>query len=291
MSAIQHWLNLGFIRQVEQLPELAAIAEAAGFAGVTVADRYAMPTEIETKYPYTPDGKMFWPADIPFPDPWVLFAAMAARTTHLRFASNIYLMALDDPFRAARSVATASILSGGRVVCGVAAGWLKEEFALAGVDFKSRGKRLDELLVVLEKLWSGEPVAHAGTFYDFPEIRLAPAPTAPVPFWVGGGSKAAMRRAAHRADGWLGLWYDAEKALEAAKTLSALRAEGPRADAPFDMLVGLMAKPTAEALAPLAEAGITGVIASPFGLDDPRFATLEAKRAAVEGYAERFISV
>ncbi len=287
---MQFWLNLGFIREVEQLPDLAAAAEAAGFEGVTVADRYVMPVAIGTKYPYTPDGEMFWPKDIPFPDPWVAIAAMAARTSRVRLVSNIYLMALDDPFRAASAVATASLLSRGRVICGVSSGWLKEEFDLAGVDFASRGRRLDEALVVAKKLWTGSPVSHQGEFFRFPEVILSPAPTAPIPIFGGGGSAAAMRRVANACDGWLGLWYTPDKAIEAVTKLVALRAEGPRAGQPLETLIGLVGKPTSETLKPLEDAGITGVIATPWAMEDPRTASLDAKLAAIDGYAKRFLT-
>ncbi|MFO0697076.1 MAG: TIGR03619 family F420-dependent LLM class oxidoreductase [Polyangiales bacterium] len=286
---MQFWLNLGFIREIEQLPELAAAAEAAGFEGVAVADRYVMPMNIETKYPYTPDGKMFWPKDMPFPDPFVAIAAMAARTKRIRLVSNIYLMALDDPFRAARAVATASVMSGGRVVCGVSSGWLKEEFDIAGLDFASRGRRLDESLAVAKKLWTGKPVSHEGEFFRFPEVVLSPAPRAPIPIFAGGGSRPAMRRVANGCDGWLGLWYTPDKAIEAVKELLALRAQGPRAGEPIEALIGLVGKPNAETLKPLEDAGITGIIATPWGMEDPRMAPLEAKLAAIKGYAERFL--
>jgi probable F420-dependent oxidoreductase len=290
MSGMQFWLNLGFIREIDQLPELAAAAEAAGFEGVTVADRYVMPARIETPYPYTPDGKMFWPKDIPFPDPWVALAGMAARTSRLRLVSNIYLMALDDPFRAARAVATASAMSKGRVICGISSGWLKEEFDIAGMDFASRGRRLDEVLAIAKKLWTGAPVSHEGEFFRFPEVVLSPVPPAPVPIFGGGGSKPAMRRVARECEGWLGLWYTPEKAIGAITTLRALRAAGPRARDPLEALIGLVGKPTEDVVAPLHAAGITGVIATPWAMEDPRMTSLEAKRAAIDGYAKRFMT-
>lgn len=286
---MEFWLNLGFIRAIEQLPELAVAAESAGFAGVTLADRYIMPAQIETPYPYTPDGKMFWPKDIPFPDPWVAMAAMAARTSRLRFVSNIYLLALDDPFRAARAIATAACLSGDRVICGVASGWMEEEYRIAGQSFADRGRRLDEAVAVVRALLRGQPVAHEGEFFRFPEVVLSPAPNAPVPVWGGGGSKPAMRRVVRDCQGWLGLWYTPEKALEALGALRSMRDASPRAGEPLEALVGLVGKPTAEVLTPLEAAGLTGIIVTPWAMGDPRFASLEAKLAAIDGYGQRFI--
>lgn len=287
---MQFWMNLGFVPQIEQLPDLAAAAEAAGFEGVAVPHRWIMPGQIDTDYPYTPDGKMFWPKDTPFPDPWVTIAAMAARTSTLKLVSNIYLMGLHDPFTAARLVATASILSRGRVVCGVSAGWMKEEFDLAGIDFKSRGRRLNEMIAAVRALWSGEAVSFEGEHVAFPEVILSPAPTSDIPIWCGGRSRAAMRRAADHCQGWLGLWYPADQAIEDVTRLRALRAESPRADEPMDALIGLVGKPDPATLARLADAGITGIVGTPWHGADPRFDSLDAKLAAIDKYRDRWMT-
>lgn len=286
---MQFWLNLGFVREVEQLPALAAAAEACGFDGVTVPHRFIMPTRIETKYPYTPDGSMFWPKDIPFPDPWVTIGAMAARTKRIRLVSNIYLMGLQDPFTAARLTATASLLSSGRAICGVSAGWLKEEFEIAGIDFKSRGKRLDEMLEVVRKLWTGEPVSHEGTFFHFPEVVLSPAPKEPIPIWCGGASKPAFRRAANHCQGWLGLWYTPEKAVPAVRELLEQRKASTRAPEPFEVLIGLMGLPNEETLAHLEAGGVTGIIGTPWQMENPAMAPFSAKEDALRKYSEHWI--
>ena len=110
-------------------------------------------------------------------------------------ASNICLAALRDPVTLAKAVSTAAVLSADRVVLGVAVGWLREEYRLLGVDFSSRGRRLDELLEVARKFWSGVPVAHRGEFFEFAEGIMCPAPRLPVPVWCGGAAPAALRRA------------------------------------------------------------------------------------------------
>src|SRR5580693_1557087 len=159
---MKFWLSLVAVHETEQLPQLARYAEELGFHGLMVGDHLIWPAHIATRYPYSPDGKIFVPPDTPWPDPWVLFAHLGALCPRLHFASNIYLAALRDPFTVAKSVATAAVLTQGRIVCGVSAGWLKEEYEIAGVDFASRGARLDEALTVVRKLWSGQPVQHAG---------------------------------------------------------------------------------------------------------------------------------
>ena len=163
---MKYWLTLVQVPESDQLVDIARFAEQAGFHGISVADHLVMPTRIESRYPYTEDGEIFWPLDAPWPDPWVTLGAMASVTRELRLATNIYLAGLRDPFTAAKAAATAAVLSGNRVVCGVAAGWIAEEYALAGIDFASRGRRLDEQIEVMRKLWEYDEVSHEGEALD-----------------------------------------------------------------------------------------------------------------------------
>jgi probable F420-dependent oxidoreductase len=287
---MQHWLSLGFVRETEQLVPLARMAEELGFDGVTLADHLLMPTRVRTPYPYSPDGAPFWPDDTPWPDPWVAIAAMGAATTRLRLATNIYLMALRDPFTAARAIATAAVLGGERVACGVAAGWLADEYAIAGVDFATRDARLDEMIGVVRALLTGESVTHQGEHFRFDEVRMRPAPKAPVPVWGGGASRAALRRVARLCDGWLGLVYTPAQLAPVLERLRALRAEAGREGAPFEALVGLAVRPTPEVLEEVAALGITGVISTPWLLAKEDVSSLDAKRRTLERYARHVIA-
>src|SRR5579863_462751 len=181
-SVMKFWLSLVSVRETPQLPELARCAEELGFHGLMVGDHLIWPAQIRTRYPYSPDGKIFVPPDTPWPDPWVLFAHLGALTRRLQFASNIYLAALRDPLTVAKSVASAAVLTQGRIVCGVSAGWLEEEYQAAGVDFESRGRRLDEILVAMRELLSGQMVSHDGPLFKFHGI-MRPAPAQPVRIW------------------------------------------------------------------------------------------------------------
>jgi probable F420-dependent oxidoreductase len=201
---MKFWLSLVSNMEFDQLLEIARFAEEVGFHGVTVADHLIMPTHWDSKYPYTEDGKIWWPEDTPWLEPWSTISAMGAVTKKLRFATNIYLAALRDPFTAAKAVSTAAALTGERVTCGVSVGWIKEEYDLVNVDFPSRGRRMDEMLTVMRKLWTGKPVSHHGEFFNFDDAIMCPAPKQPIKIWSGGGSKPALRRAALN-DGWLGL--------------------------------------------------------------------------------------
>ncbi len=291
---MKFWLSLVAVHETEQLPQLARCAEELGFHGLMVGDHLIWPAHIATRYPYSPDGKIFVPPDTPWPDPWVLFAHLGALCPRLHFASNIYLAALRDPFTVAKSVATAAALTQGRIVCGVSAGWLKEEYEIAGVDFASRGPRLDEALTVVRKLWSGQVVQHAGERFRFEGI-MCPAPPAPLRIWCGGGAPAAMRRAAQH-DGWLPLPMTVAQTRAALSELGAMRRAAGRAAQPFE--VGLpLAEPVTQAAVDAVRAlGIGDLVVIAPWLPSPwdsvtwldagdDMSRLDTKQKALERYA------
>lgn len=291
---MKFWLSLVSVRETQQLPELARCAEELGFHGLMVGDHLIWPAQIRTRYPYSPDGKIFVPADTPWPDPWVLFAHLGALTRRLYFASNIYLAALRDPFTLAKGVATAAVLTQERIVCGVSAGWLEEEYRQLGVDFASRGQRLDETLAVVRKLWSGEPVEHHGRYFNVDGI-MCPAPAQPVRIWCGGAAPAAMRRAA-RQDGWLPLPMTLAQTRTALAQLSEMRRQAGLAARPFEVGLPLAEAVTPEAARSLQELGVDDLVviapwlASPWDTtswldagDD--FSLLDVKKKTLERYA------
>jgi len=296
---MKFWLSLVAVHETEQLPQLARCAEELGFHGLMVGDHLIWPAHIATRYPYSPDGKIFVPPDTPWPDPWVLFAHLGALCPRLHFASNIYLAALRDPFTVAKSVATAAALTQGRIVCGVSAGWLKEEYEIAGVDFASRGPRLDEMLSVLRKLWSGQVAQHAGERFRFEGI-MCPAPPAPLRIWCGGGAPAAMRRAAQH-DGWLPLPMTVAQTRSALSELGAMRRAAGRAQQPFEVGLPLAEPVTQAAVDAVRELGIGDLVVIAPWLPSPwdtatwldageDMSRLETKQKALERYAAAVLS-
>src|ERR1700722_19758755 len=292
---MKFWLSLVAVRESEQLPELARFAEDLGFHGLMVGDHLIWPADIKTPYPYSPDGKIFVPPDTPWPDPWVLFAHLGAITRRLHFASNIYLAALRDPLTVAKSVATAAVLTEGRIVCGVSAGWLEEEYEAAGVDFEARGRRLDEILVAMRELMSGQLVRHNGPLFQFHGI-MRPVPAQPVRIWCGGAAAPAMRRAA-RQDGWLPLPMTVAQTDTALAAIHIMRRDAGLAQQGFEVGLPLAEPVTQQAVDAVQELGVHDLVVIAPWLPSPWDAAawlapgedmsqLRVKKQALERYAD-----
>jgi|SRR5690625_398674 len=251
---MKFWISLVNTVEIDQFIDIARKAEELGYEGITVPDHLVYPAQIDTPYPYTPDGKVWWPHTNPWPDPWVTLTAMGMATRELKLGTNIYLAALRDPFTVARATSAAACFTGGRVRCGVAAGWIREEFDIMGIDFPSRGRRLDELLQCLRQLHTGEVVSHEGEFFSYRDVILSPPPPAPVPIWVGGASPPALRRAAAQ-DGWLGLPLPHAELKSVTDRIFALRREQGLLEQPYDVLLSPVEPLTKDFLASLNPAG------------------------------------
>jgi probable F420-dependent oxidoreductase len=268
---------------------LAIACEAAGFDSVAVSDHMVFPKELNSKYPYTPDGTPLFDPEEDWPDAWVAIGAMAAVTTRLRFVTNVYVLPARNPFVAAKAIGTAAYLSGNRVGVGIGAGWMREEFDLLEQPFPRRGKRMEEMVEVMRTLFSGGMVEHHGEFYDFDAVEMRPAPTEPVPFYVGGHSELAFERAARMGDGWLGMYYSMDELLEHCATLRRAREDAGTADRPFEVIASPMVAPTGEALEQIEAAGVTTILTSAWfstGITAPEISKAEEMIAA---YGERFI--
>jgi probable F420-dependent oxidoreductase len=192
---------------------MAAAADRAGFDCVALSDHVVHPKRIRTPYPYTDDGSTRWPPFTDWLDPWVAISAMAAVTERIRFFTSVYVLPMRSPFLVAKTVSSAAVLSGGRVALGVGAGWMRDEFDLMEQAFDARGRRMDEMIDVLRRIWSGGWVEHHGDHYDFDPLEMSPAPVDPIPIYVGGFSPPAIRRAATRRGWgdrfWGGCWLGA----------------------------------------------------------------------------------
>jgi probable F420-dependent oxidoreductase len=172
--------------------ELAAAAEAAGFGAVYT-----------TEHPFPGDDWLAHGGHHAL-DPLVALSFAAAATTTVRLHTNLFVLPYRNPFLAAKGIATLDVLSGGRTIVGVGAGYLEPEFEALGAGFADRNDRMDEALAALDAAWSGESVTFAGDGFAatgntmLPRPRQRPRP----PLWIGGNSRRAIRRAVESADGW-----------------------------------------------------------------------------------------
>jgi probable F420-dependent oxidoreductase len=267
----------------EQYLELARIAEACGYEGLALADHVAVPAQFDSVHP---SGDTPFTDASAFPDPFVTMSAMAAVTSTLRFMSYVYVLPMRDPFAVAKQVGTAAVLSGGRMVLGVGAGWLTEEIEILGVDARTRGRRMDEMIDILRDFWEDGYAEHHGQFFDFPRVGMFPVPDEQVPIWVGGKSDAAFRRAV-RAGGWLGMNYGLEEIEQLLARLAKLRAEAGDERTDFETFVIANAAPEPGLYKTLEGWGVTSTMVMPWYPGDPAFASIDAKRAALERTAEQ----
>ena len=286
---MRFWQSTAFNDPAE-LPEIARCAEECGFEGILVSDHLFVPGAYEPAYLYSQNGQAPFDTSSPFPDPWVTIATMAAVTTRLRFCTLVYILPLHHPLEVAKSLATLALYSGDRVMLGAGAGWMREEFETVGVDFASRGRRFDEMIEVMRKLWKGGLVEHRGEFFEFPALVQNPAPARPIPIGIGGASKAALRRAARLGDGWLGAGNTLEEACEILRTLERLRAEAGRSEEPFESIVPLTVAPEVDTLKRLSELGADGTVSYPFHFSLGPDATLQQKLDLMRQYGENVIA-
>jgi probable F420-dependent oxidoreductase len=187
----------------EALETLVARAESLGFSSVVIADHIVFPVTIKSKYPYTVSGA--FPGQGDALEQLSLMAFVAGKSSALRLISSVMILPYRNPVVTAKMLATIDVLSRGRVTVGVGVGWLREEFeALGAPDFDRRGAVSDEYLRVFKALWTQDPASHRGEFYRFDSVRCLPHPVQKPhpPIWVGGHSKAALRRVARLGDGW-----------------------------------------------------------------------------------------
>jgi probable F420-dependent oxidoreductase len=132
-----------------------------------------------------------------------MFAMIAARTKRVKMGPSVLTLPARNPVHVAKTYATLDYLSGGRMVMAVGSGSDLRDLAASGVPVEERGKRLDEGIEILRKLWTSSHVSHHGNFYHFDDVTLEPRPhDGPLDIWIGGKSDAILKRVARLGDGW-----------------------------------------------------------------------------------------
>ncbi len=209
---------------------LARAIEERGFDSLVIAEHTHIPASRETPYPLGGELPSIYYRTL---DPFVTLAAAAAVTATIELFTGIALLIQRDPIITAKEAASIDLISGGRFVFGVGAGWNIEELHNHGTDPKTRGALLDERIEAIKALWTTEPAEYHGKFVDFDPSYLRPKPVRQPhpPIFIGGDSDATVKRVIRHQAGWISNPLPVERL---AKRIDQMRQGGGR-DVPLAM--------------------------------------------------------
>ena len=191
---------------LENIVKVAGWAEELGFHSLWASDHVVLPERVDAWYPYAKDGRWPYPAETNWLDPLLALSWAAQVALSCKLGTNVLVAPLRNPLLLAKQTATLDYLSGGRVLLGIGAGWMEEEFKLLGVPFADRGARTVEMVKLMRAFWSGEKVHFTGKYWQVADCMIHPLPARrSIPIYWGGHSEAALRRVARVGDGWLPL--------------------------------------------------------------------------------------
>ncbi len=240
-------------------PELAREAEARGLESLWIAEHSHVPAVRRTPFPAGGELPQYYYETL---DPFVALAAAAAVTSRIRLATGVCLVIQRDPIHTAKEVASLDVLSGGRVIFGVGAGWLIEEMRNHGTDTGRRFGILRERVEAMKAIWTQEPAEYHGQHVNFDPLHQQPKPVQKPhpPIHVGGGWPGAAKRAVAWADGWAPLPRpDGSGIVDKLPLLRELEAEAGRA--PGAVALSVYNAPTdAGQLAQYRDAGVARVL-------------------------------
>jgi probable F420-dependent oxidoreductase len=239
-------------------------AERLGYESVWLPEHLVLPVRM-SRSPHPGDEHPPVPPTTPVFDAFAYLGFLAGRTSHLRLGTHVYNLGLRHPFISARAVQTLDVLSGGRVEFGIGASWLEEEWRAVGLDFDTRGRRVDEAIDVCKRLWTEPEVAYDGEFFRFDAVAFEPKPLQQPwpPILIGGESGAALRRAARVGDGWIGMGHTFESAARQIARLHELRGEYDRDVASFQICLGGPVT-SSDDVRRWQELGVTRLVVSPW---------------------------
>ncbi len=270
---------------------LAIATEEAGFDTFTLPDSICYPEESDSKYPYNGSGDREFLDGVPFLEPFSLIPAMGAVTTKLHFSTSVVKLAVRQPVVVAKSITSIGVLTNNRFTFGVGISPWPDDFAACQIPWAKRGKRMDEMIDIVKGLMGGEYFSYDGEIFQIDSLKVTPAPTKPVPILIGGHSKAALRRAARVADGFIhagGSFDDLKSTID---QINEFRMEFGREKEPFEYQ-----SMSADAFSPdgvkrLEDIGVQEAIVAfrnPYE-DGKDTQTLEEKIGALRWFAENVI--
>ncbi len=191
----------------ENVVQTAKLAEQEDFDSLWVFERLLWPIHPQTPYGGTPDGSLPTEYQKVF-DPLETLSYVAASTNKIALGTCVIDMLFHNPVILAKRFVTLDVLSKGRSVCGLGIGWSKDEYQVSSIPFKDRGKRADEFIQVLKKIWTDDIVEFKGEYHDIPASKIGPKPIQKphIPIYLGGFSPNTYSRIVnYDANGWLGV--------------------------------------------------------------------------------------
>ena len=276
---------------LEQIVPIAQAAEECGFTSIALPDSLFYSETVSADYPYTPDGSRMWTADTPWPDPLIAAGAIGAATSTIRSYTQVLKLGSRNPLLLARQLLTVAALTGNRFGFGVGIGWSPEEFKWCGEPYAGRGRRVDEMIEVIRLVLGGGMVEHHGEFYDFDKLQMSPPPTEPMPFYVGGHTEVALKRAARIGDGWTSAMIKFADLVATKQRLDELRAEYGRAEEPFEIQAVCIDRFGVDGYLEQFEAGVTDIITVPWAFYGVPFdGPLEAKLDGMRRFADEIMT-
>lgn len=216
--------SVAFREGPERVLDLARAIENIGYDEIAVFDHVVMGYQTDER----PGPR--YPPKMPILEAIVLMAQIAAVTDRIGIATEVLVLPQRQPVLVAKQISTIDLMSQGRVRLGVGVGWQASEYDALEEDFTNRGRRMDEAIALMRSYWSDEQIDFAGEFYSSTAMAMEPKPaqSGGPDIWIGGGSKAALRRTARLGDGWMGSAIADDEVIVA--SLDLLRSEAEAAD-------------------------------------------------------------
>jgi probable F420-dependent oxidoreductase len=253
--------QLGTLASPDAIRAVARHAEEIGYDSVWVLERTLKPVQPLIPYPAAPDGQLPEEYKIVF-DPIECLTFAAAVTSRVRLGTSVIVLSNHYPLVLARRLATLDQLSGGRLICGFGVGWSKDEIAAAGVHFETRGRRADEFVQVMKKIWTEDPIEFNGKFFQIPKSYIGPKPVQKPhpPIIFGGYVGKTFERVIDYGNGWNPAGVPQEHLRGMIEGMrSAARAKGKRPEE-FSVYCRVFYHPTREQFKDLEDMGVDHVI-------------------------------
>ncbi|MFI7118141.1 TIGR03619 family F420-dependent LLM class oxidoreductase [Amycolatopsis sp. NPDC049868] len=261
----------GPLASMDAVTGFATAAEELGYDSLWVGDRVLAPVSPSDFYPGGTPERPYPPEFVTFADPLILLTVAASVTNKVRLGTSTLTGTVYPAVVLARMLTSLDQVSGGRLDVGLGIGWLRDEYTATGTPWKGRGRQLEELLDVLRKFWTGDPVEHEGERWRIPasKVGLRPAQSPHPPVLLGGLSPVALDRVGRRADGWLPAGLPAPYLAKLWETVVAAAEKAGRDPGTLRRVLRINPKPgtdladVAAQLKAAAETGITEAFVDP----------------------------